>query len=362
MENKCGIYSLRGYLYQILVFAKEILDNISTKSQIIYEGEEDIDIKNSNYAILSNEKFLIQVKSGELSKSETYGVIANWLLLGNDSKQLKLVYEKGDIKFDDDLFESFYNYISKNKKIGKNSKFSKCLKKYENKEAMNKSYENNVKIAKIEKFDSDEIIEKIYEIIKNNYSLSNRVKIEAFGFYFIESICEKVITNILKYKSYTADIVGFNQIILDILKKVKSDKYVFDLEKYDDIAYDNLISNIDQTFFSEIKKVSKLKSFIINNIQAELEYEIFRESIDIENIDKLNRTEKNAKNNRDYQAANLNNGSPNSLYFSTINMPLDSEILEISKDSKMGCYNFLTSSKSDSKLRISWELNDEEIE
>ena len=120
MDNLCGIYSLRGYLYQIIVFAEMILKNISANTVIIYEGQEDIDIENSDYSQIINDVELIQVKSGSVTNTILYGVVANWLINSDlANKKLKLIYEKGDLILDDDFFEKFYLFISDKERLKK---------------------------------------------------------------------------------------------------------------------------------------------------------------------------------------------------------------------------------------------------
>ena len=364
MDNLCGIYSLRGYLYQIIVFAEMILNNISANTAIIYEGQEDIDIEKSDYSQIINDVELIQVKSGSVTNTILYGVVANWLINSDlANKKLKLIYEKGDLILDDDFFEKFYLYISDKERLKKDTKFTKCYNKYLGKKNSIKSdFDFYIRKAELLKTCFDEVIDDIYEFIKINYNLEKRTDIEAFGYYFCKRIVENVFINVKESKNYRCNYSDYNSIIEEILKNIKADKYIFDLEKYQSIDLGELVTKIDPLFFEQIKKVSKKKNFIITNIQAELEYELFRNSIEESNINLLKQTESTAKNNRMIQEGNEENINSNNLYYNTIKMPLNSQILYENNDSRIGCYNFLTSSKCPKNLRINWEVSDEEIE
>lgn len=363
VQNKCGIYSLRGYLYQIIVFAREVLKNICYKSNLIYEGEEDIDIKDSSFATINTNDTLIQVKSGNVTNSVLYSVVANWLLLDSlNDKNLVLIYEKGSIKLDDDFYKSFCSYISNPENRKKSTKFAKCFEVYNsNKEFFTDNYNFYIKKANIEKLEKETLFDSLKTIIKTSFSIKSDIKCERFAFNFCKEISLNIFEHVLNSNNYVCSYSDYNDIITKLLDVIKSDKYIFELEKYDNLDFDNLINKMDESFMEQIKLVNRNKAFVLQNMKLELEYELFRESVEENDLKELNITERTAKSNWQLQCGNTENTSPNKLYFNTVCMRLDSNILHENNDSRVGCYNYLTTSKCDDNVRIKWEIDEDEI-
>lgn len=365
MADRSGLFSLRGFLYQMVVYCYEVLKKINSENIITYEGEDDVEVENdsSTLVLLSNE--LIQVKSGNVTNTIAHGVIANWLNRDDlDSKSLSLFIESGNIKFDDEYFEAFYSYISNKDRLMKSgSKTTRCYNKFGgNKTQLKNAFDKYIKKVNCIIYSWDDLEKAMIDLVKNNFSISNQLKAE----YFIHNFCERIINEIFDSlkdtESYVCHIATYNQIIRDISRDILENKYRFNFDKYEDETYETLKSKVDSRFLDEIKKVSRTKNFLLFNLKAELEYELFRDLIEPSQEKKLDETENTAYNNRMYQDGNADNTDSNKLYQNTINMPLNSDLLFDNTDSKIGCYNFLTTSKCNPKRQISWEVNNEEVD
>ncbi len=365
MANRSGIFSLRGFLYQMVVYCYQVLKKINSENIITYEGEDDVEVEKDSSTLVSLSDELIQVKSGSVSNTVAHGVVANWLNRDDlDSKSLYLYIESGNIEFNDDYFESFYSYISdkdRREKLG--LKTTRCYIKFGgDKTLLKNAYDKYIKIAKCKVCSWDALEQEMIEFIKDNFSISNQLKAEYFSHNFCEKIIDEILGSVKETKSYVCYVSTYNQIIKDISRDISDGKYRFNFDKYEDETYETLKTKVDSRFLDEIKKVSKAKEFILLNLKAELEYELFRDMIEPPQEKMLDETEATAYNNRMYQDGNTENTDSNKLYQNTIKMSLNSDLLFDNIESKTGCYNYLTTSKCNPKRQISWEVNNEEVE
>ena len=90
--NINGIISQSGFEFQKRIFILNLLQ-LENSSFVVYEGQDDIEISNEYFPILSitpiwNET-LIQVKSGNVTKQVLEKIFLNWTLnFGNKKEYL----------------------------------------------------------------------------------------------------------------------------------------------------------------------------------------------------------------------------------------------------------------------------------
>lgn len=361
MANKYGIFSLRGYLYQIKVFILSVVENIGNNVEITYEGEEDVDISHQSFAKVAFKDKLIQVKSGKINNDILFGVISNWLIEDNEDKIHELIFESGnDTIKDTTFFDKYYNYISDEDRLKKHpkTKHSKCFNKYKNKETIKNAYMKILEKYQSTNLSSDDLEESIIQKLAENYSIHNRAKTENLSYMVVNEIQKQVFERIKNNTNYTINFAIYNKILTDKIRVADFDEYKFDVHKFSNNLED-LVKQADDVFLKQIYAVSTKSDFRILNIKCELEYELFREMLDDDEIEKIKETESDAIATYIITKANDKIKSPYDLYESTIKNDLRSNILLFNQLSKIGCYNYLTTSKIDENNRIKWVIEDE---
>ncbi len=361
MSDLSGIYSLRGFLYQLKIYELFALQHGWANSDVMtYEGLDDIDSKKTY--LISTCRSFTQVKSGHLTKTIYYGVLSNWLLLNKKypNSIFKLVYEQGDVASfkNDSFFEDYYNYISSSemKKKHPDCKHSKACELFATKaEAMSTFVELNKRIT-YQQILEDEIYNLLLEEAKNQ-AITNEMMSKAFIFHFIDSLHNEIEDFIIKSKKYELTKRRFNEIRNATLSIVQRKKYAFNLKKFYKYELSDLESMADAKFYSQIKYVSEDSDFLFQNIIDELEYEIFKESYDDdESIEKIDHLEMSVHSRYMIMKANPKNMNNFDFYQCMIEGSYSSDILEMDESAKIGCCNYLTSSKADPSNAIKWKV------
>ncbi len=364
MSDLSGVYSLRGFLYQMQLF--ELLSfkhGWEENDEMIYEGLDDID--SGKTTLISTGRKFVQIKSGQLTKNIYYGVLSNWLLLDGrcPNSYFTLIYEYGDdSKYkSDSFFDDYYNYISsKNMKANHpNCKHSKVCQLFSSKENLKTVFTNiNSRIT----FSSIKANE-IYSLLLDEAdakSIKNEMMAKAFVFHFIDSLHRDVEKSILESSKFKLTKKKYYDLYNSTLLSVQNKKYVFKMKDVPGVDYSQLFSIADNRFLNEIKSVSEQESFLIQNIIDEIEYEIFKSSYDDnDSIDKIESLESCVHSRYMILLGNPNIKSNWDFYEQLIGSTFYSDVLEMDYRAKTGCCNYLTSSKASPSNVIKWDNKNE---
>lgn len=364
MSDLSGIYSLRGFLYQMQLY--ELLcfqHGWENDDEMIYEGLDDID--SGKTTLVSFNRNFTQIKSGQLSKSIYYGVLSNWFLLNKSypGSNFKLIYESGEIVDyqEESFFEDYYSYISSDN-IRTNHprcKHSKACGLFASQTEMKDSFlELNSRIS-FQRIEQKEIYSQLIKEAKDK-SIKNEMMAKAFVYHFVDLLHREVEEEISKSTPYRLTKKKFFEIYNSTLSSVRRKKYVFKMKKIPGIDIASLESVADGQFVNQIRSVSEQEQFLTQNIIDELEYEIFKESYDdTDSIEIIDLLESNV-----HSRYMVLQGSPNihnnwDFYDGMISSSFTSDLLEMDNRAKTGCCNYLTSSKADCENQIEWNVRHE---
>ena len=364
MSDLSGIYSLRGFLYQMQLF--ELLSfqhGWENDDEMIYEGLDDID--SGKTTLISSHRDFTQIKSGQLSKTIYYGVLSNWFLLNNrcPGSDFKLIYESGEtVDYQEEsFFDDYYSYISSdNIRIQHpRCKHSQACGLFASQTEMKDSFlELNSRIS-FQRIKQEEIYSLLIKEAKDR-SMNNEMMAKAFVYHFIDSLHREVEEAVIKLTPYRLTKKKYYEIYNSTFSAVQRKKYVFRLKKIPGIDITRLESVADSQFVKQIRSVSEREPFLAQNIVDELEYEIFKESYDdTDSIEKIDILESSI-----HSRYMILQGSPNihsnwDFYDSLISSSFTSDLLEMDNRAKTGCCNYLTSSKADPENMIEWNVRHE---
>lgn len=362
MSDLSGIYSLRGFLYQMKIYELFVLEHAwEDDDYLTYEGLDDIEF-GTTYLISSKEKF-VQIKSGSCDKTVYYSVLSNWFVLNKEysSSNFLLIYENGDTDNykSDNFFKDYYSYIASESKLHPGGKHAKALKLYSSKEEMAAAFTNLNQRISYKQIVEEEIYSLLLEETRKK-SITNEMMAKAFVFHFISSLHSEIEDYVLNSKKYTLIKKRYYEFYHSALRNVTQKKYTFNLKKYKDIQLNDLELMADKRFLHQIKSVSEQSDFLVENIIDELEYEIFKESYDDkDSLEKIYNLETSV-----HSKYRIIKGDPKiknnyDLYYRTIDSNYSSEILEMDSSAKVGCCNYLTGSKADLENIIEWDVYDE---
>lgn len=364
MSDLSGIYSLRGFLYQMQIYELFAFQHGWENDDVmIYEGLDDIDSEKT-YLLSSNHSFA-QIKSGSLTKTVYYGVLSNWFLLDNScpNSNFSLVFEQGDPSNfkSNEFFEDYYAYISSSDMKNKhpNCKHSKACGLFASKTQMKTAFDyinNRVSFKQL-------TLENIYELLVNeavNHAIKNEMMAKAFVYHFIDTLHHEVEESILRTERYELTKKKYHEIYNSTLNSVQRRKYIFNKRKYAKYKLEDLEKMADKKFYEQIKSVSGLNQFLVENIIDELEYEIFKESYDDkESLDKIDNLEMSVHSRYSVVIANPKYTNNYELYIDMVGGSYLSDILEMDYGAKIGCCNYLTSSNADPSCAIEWDVFDD---
>lgn len=364
MSDLSGIYSLRGFLYQMQLY--ELLSfqhGWKNDDEMIYEGLDDID--SGKTTLISSSRNFTQIKSGHLSKNVYYGVLSNWFLLNQrcPDSVFKLVYEWGDTSDfqNDSFFNDYYKYISsaKMKANHPNSKHSKACELFSSQAEMKTTFNKlNLRIS-FQQIKQEDIYPLLIKEATDR-SLKNEMMAKAFVYHFIDSLHREVEEAVSKSSFYRLTKKKFFEIYNSTLNSVQRKKYVFNMKKIPGINVSQLLTVADGQFLSQIKCVSEQEQFLTQNIIDELEYEIFKESYDDdESIEKIDRLEYSIHSRYMILLGNPSLQNNWDFYEKMISSSFSSDILEMDSRAKTGCCNYLTSSKATPENSIEWDVRHE---
>lgn len=361
MSDLSGIYSLRGFLYQMQVYELFAFEHGWENDDVMtYEGLDDIDSENT-YLLSSNRSFS-QIKSGNVTKTVYYGVLSNWFLLDNKcpNSNFLLVFENGDTSTfkSDSFFEDYYKYISSSdmKNNHPNCKHSRAYSLFSSKQQMKTVFDSlNIRVNF-----KPMSLEFIYDSLVSGalkHAIKNEIMAKAFVYHFIDALHHEVEDSVLKTKKYELTKKKYYEIYNSTLNSVQRKKYVFNKRKFAMYKLEDLEAMADNKFCEQIKSVSERDQFLIENIIDELEYEIFKESYDDkESINKIENLEMSVHSRYAVMIANPKYSNNYDLYIGMIDGSYSSDILEMDNGAKIGCCNYLTSSKADPTCAIEWNV------
>lgn len=373
-----GIVAQYGFLYQRNVFINTTLSNLGMGKMFVFEGADDIDVKNIDdriFKIVNEKNEYIQVKSGNVSKYCFSKIIGNWLLLENsdvDENTIFRLIAENELAFD--IFnpeiqtEIQKTYISK--KNAKNSSicrkvYDKYEKEIENgefliilKTIISKIYIQIISMENLINL-SKEIFDKNYNHDIQIYDIAKEKRYERFRQYIFSDI-DRALKDKLKY---VLDFAQCIQMIEKCRDEISDKQYKVDFSQFkkrkENLARE-IVKNATMLEVEELKCVNPNENFVINEIVKELLYKEFRSvyitprRIDVSNI------EQSAKANYDETYNEMgDNVNSHDLFFDTVKKPLDSSLLGDSPIYRNGCYIYLTGSDVEEDVKITWRVSNE---
>lgn len=364
MSDLSGIYSLRGFLYQIQIYELVCFRHgWENDDEMIYEGLDDIDSGKST--LIKSKRSFIQIKSGQLTKQIYYGVLSNWFLLNNTcpNSSFTLFFEEGNTSSfkDDTVFEDYYKHISSKDMVlnHPNCKHSLARDLFESQSKMKNAFNKLCEKISFHQIKQDDIYDLLLKEALDN-SIKNEMRAQAFIFHFIDSLHKEIEQSVIQCKPYKLTKSKYFEIYNFTLTSVQRNKYVFKMKRIPGIDSTKLLSIADGEFLKQIKSVSEQEEFLTQNIIDELEYEIFKESYDddesIENIDYL---ETSVHSRYMILLGNPNIDDNWDFYNQMISSSFSSDILEMDYRAKTGCCNYLSSSKANPENAIKWNVRHE---
>ena len=364
MSDLSGIYSLRGFLYQMKLY--ELLSfqhGWENDDEMVYEGLDDID--SGKTTLISSNRSFVQIKSGMLNKTVYYGVLSNWFLLNQrcPNSSFTLFYEDS-VLFDyktNSFFDDYYKYISSDnmKNNHPDCKHSKAYRLFSSKNDMNCVFAELNSRIQFKEIKQDDIYPLLIQEAFNK-SIKNEMRAKVFVYNFIDLLHRDVEEAVSKTTSYILTKTKFFEIYNSALSSTPNKKYVFRIIKIPGFDYSQLLLAADDKFLNQIKSVSEQEQFLTQNIIDELEYEIFKASYDDdESIDKIDYLESSVHSRYMILLGNPNIHNNWDFYDNLISSSFSSDILEMDNRAKTGCCNYLTSSKANPVNAIEWDVKHE---
>lgn len=368
--DKAGIISQRGFEFQKLVFIYNSL-TMSSIETAIYEGKDDVELTKDYLPIAvlkSNGDSLIQVKSGEITKSTLQQIFMNWLLQFDKSKSYICFIENSlDIDYKDINFVN--ELISKIKKTNKNN--NSIIRKVKNMYISDFSkMENNLLLliqnAQFINNNLDEIKNGTFELFKRGFSIgdSDFLAHERFD-ALIRIFRNEIAESILNKESYRLPHNELIEIISNINHDISDENYDIDYSQFivekKDAA--KLIMNLNSDSVKQLRLVNSDSSFILKGLTQQIFYEDLRNHfLQLNENAKIDTLEATAYEN--YSEVLLLNDDvllPKKIYSETLSRQLNSSIFgqNSAKFFSNGCYIHLTDSSVVDERKIKWGDSDE---
>ena len=373
--NINGIISQSGFEFQKRIFILNLLQ-LENSSFVVYEGQDDIEISNEYFPILSitpiwNET-LIQVKSGNVTKQVLEKIFLNWILNFGNKKEYLCYLENpldGNLNFKDpQFFEDLLNKISNSSNRRKDSILRRSYDLYS---IDLRSFKSNLQYlidnAKFRIYDKEQLLEDIKSIFIKNFSndgsseFTQNERFEEFNRIINYKLAEALYFK-NKFKFNFSEL--FN-LMSDIKSSISSTSYElnfleFKMRKIE--AVKQIVSS-NKRSVRQLKLVNNTEDFIIEGLTQQIFYEDLRnyfvnigEEKEILNIE-YNANE-NFKDAKGELLADLGEYKPNQLYFKTIGKDIKSKLLKDDSGQynhyKKGCYIHLTDDGIDKNILISW--------
>lgn len=368
--NKAGLYSQRGFEFQLRFFVLNFL-KLNKGEEILYEGMDDIELANDYIPIMGVNKLgssFIQVKSGDVDRDIFKKIIMNWLLNYDENREYKCCFE---------------NPLSENYLQDKDSFANNLIDDITSTDKSNRSiigklkalYTNKINILK------DRILHLINQLrinVKNEDNLNLEIKTIYKNHYAEDNVPDIINDNRIEYLINSVRGKIADSIMKVITPKFKYKDLIDYLYKATEAINDN---NFDMTFFDfktrntnrvyqyldksiaakQLRLVKDDDQFIINNLVEEIFYKQFREFFINTNSEyHINNLELSA--NENYNRARMeldsNTLTPLSLYLKTTGKKLESPLFKNNSTNNNfyseGCYVFLTDDDAPEQFKIEW--------
>ena len=374
-----GITSYRGFLYQQEIFYDRLLKNLYNGDyEIGFEICDDVNVE-YKIASLKYKDYLIQVKSGDLSKEDFYKIFENWILETDFVNLENFTYElisekKVDIERDDKFLKDLKDHILNAKDSDIRSIKRQCCDKiiknnYDEAELYTLLKQINEKCIITDNLDIEWVKQDQFKIFNEKccadiYSDLTIPRKERFDF-LKQKIIKELIDSVESKCGYKLASGTFQKYIIEGSQKFGNETFEPDFMEFKKSK--NIETTIKEIYQDNKLEVKQLKlaersnQQIYEDILRELFYRKLIDYYEERDINKILITHEEAKDNFFSAIDELEligkEKTPKNVYIATTNKEIKSEIISNSRSCSFlqkGCYVHMTSDQVDESVRIKW--------
>ena len=372
--NKSGLYSQRGFEFQLKFFVLNFL-KLNKGEDILYEGLDDIEVENNYIPIMGVKKLnntFIQVKSGDVGLDVFKKIIMNWLLNFKDNINciccLENSLSENYLQDKDQFVTSLIKDITETNK-SKRSIIGKVKSEYidANKtDILKDRIYYLINQLKIEVKNVDDLNLEIKKIYLNNYAennipdIINNSRIE----YMINSIRGKIADSILKVNVPKFEYKDLIEYLFQAKEAISDKSFDITFKDFRINNEDRVSKYLDNSLAAkQLRLVRDNDQFIIEKLVEEIFYKQFRDFFINTNLENhIDNLELYANDNYKRACMELEADNkemtPMVLYLKTTEKRLESPLFRNNSTNNNfyseGCYIFLTDDDAPKQFKIEW--------